>query len=129
MARSQSEWWDRMESTMHANNIGKIRIQQCTVQNIPGDIALASSHEMQAYSTVGTPDYIAPEVLLKRGYGQECDWYGLHGRSCFWRGFLTDEDVHEGIRCIVLSSGLLSTIVYIGYFGFIDRIIDAGHAR
>ncbi|CAL9773041.1 unnamed protein product [Musa acuminata subsp. burmannicoides] len=28
-----------------------------------------------AFSTVGTPDYIAPEVLLKKGYGMECDWY------------------------------------------------------
>ena len=27
-----------------------------------------------AFSTVGTPDYIAPEVLLKKGYGMECDW-------------------------------------------------------
>ncbi|KAJ6331034.1 hypothetical protein OIU76_009600 [Salix suchowensis] len=26
-----------------------------------------------AFSTVGTPDYIAPEVLLKKGYGVECD--------------------------------------------------------
>lgn len=30
-----------------------------------------------AFSTVGTPDYIAPEVLLKRGYGLECDWWSM----------------------------------------------------
>ncbi|KAI8980442.1 Serine/threonine-protein kinase CBK1 [Pilobolus umbonatus] len=30
-----------------------------------------------AYSTVGTPDYIAPEIFLQRGYGQECDWWSL----------------------------------------------------
>ncbi|CAN6455461.1 unnamed protein product [Victoria cruziana] len=32
------------------------------------------NRRMLAYSTVGTPDYIAPEVLLKKGYGMECDW-------------------------------------------------------
>ncbi|KAJ7832931.1 kinase-like domain-containing protein [Mycena leptocephala] len=30
-----------------------------------------------AYSTVGTPDYIAPEVFLMKGYGKECDWCPL----------------------------------------------------
>ncbi|KGN49490.1 serine/threonine-protein kinase tricorner isoform X2 [Cucumis sativus] len=30
-----------------------------------------------AYSAVGTPDYIAPEVLLRKGYGMECDWWSL----------------------------------------------------
>ena len=29
---------------------------------------------LQAFSTVGTSDYIAPEVLLRKGYGLECDW-------------------------------------------------------
>lgn len=30
-----------------------------------------------AYSTVGTPDYIAPEVFLQTGYGAACDWWSL----------------------------------------------------
>lgn len=30
-----------------------------------------------AYSTVGTPDYIAPEVLMKKGYGMECDFWSV----------------------------------------------------
>jgi len=32
---------------------------------------------MEAYSTVGTPDYIAPEIFLQRGYGKECDYWSL----------------------------------------------------
>jgi len=30
-----------------------------------------------AYSTVGTPDYIAPEVFLQTGYDKSCDWWSL----------------------------------------------------
>lgn len=30
-----------------------------------------------AYSTVGTPDYIAPEVFEQKGYGNEVDWWSL----------------------------------------------------
>jgi len=30
-----------------------------------------------AYSMVGTPDYIAPEVLMKTGYSKECDWWSV----------------------------------------------------
>lgn len=30
-----------------------------------------------AFSTVGTPDYIAPEVFLKEGYTEVCDWWSV----------------------------------------------------
>jgi len=29
------------------------------------------------YSTVGTPDYIAPEIFLQRGYAESVDWWSL----------------------------------------------------
>ena len=39
-------------------------------------------NRLLAYSTVGTPDYIAPEVLSKKanssnGYGKEVDWWSV----------------------------------------------------
>ena len=30
-----------------------------------------------AHSLVGTPNYIAPEVLERRGYSQLCDWWSV----------------------------------------------------
>jgi serine/threonine kinase 38 len=30
-----------------------------------------------AFSTVGTPDYIAPEVFTQAGYDKSCDWWSL----------------------------------------------------
>ncbi len=48
--------------------------------NIDNNINISKPHHRErvlVYSTVGTPDYIAPEVLMQRGYSKECDWWSL----------------------------------------------------
>ena len=35
------------------------------------------SRRTLAFSTVGTPDYIAPEVFADAGYDKQCDWWSL----------------------------------------------------
>jgi len=51
-----------------------------------------------AYSTVGTPDYIAPEVLGNGGYGMDCDWWslGIIMYECLigFTPFYADQPVH-----------------------------------
>ncbi|KAF3620594.1 hypothetical protein FXO37_33192 [Capsicum annuum] len=44
---------------------------------LTGSIGNSLATSPEAYSTVGTPDYIASELLLKKGYGCECDWWSL----------------------------------------------------
>jgi serine/threonine kinase 38 len=41
------------------------------------DIKKARKNRLLAYSTVGTPDYIAPEVFGQSGYGMEVDWWSV----------------------------------------------------
>ncbi|GCC28763.1 hypothetical protein chiPu_0007197 [Chiloscyllium punctatum] len=39
--------------------------------------AARQHHRCLAHSLVGTPNYIAPEVLLRKGYTQLCDWWSV----------------------------------------------------
>ncbi|KAK7814859.1 hypothetical protein U0070_026360 [Myodes glareolus] len=42
--------------------------------SLPSDFSKCNS---DAFSTVGTPDYIAPEVFMQTGYNKLCDWWSL----------------------------------------------------
>ncbi|PMD48714.1 kinase-like protein [Hyaloscypha variabilis F] len=62
------------------------------------------SRRVMAYSTVGTPDYIAPEIFSGHGYTSDCDWWSL-GTIMFecqvgWPPFCA-EDAHDTYRKIV----------------------------
>ncbi len=62
------------------------------------------SRRVMAYSTVGTPDYIAPEIFTGQGYSFDCDWWSL-GTIMFecligWPPFCAD-DPHDTYRKIV----------------------------
>ncbi|KAH8886901.1 Serine/threonine-protein kinase cot-1 [Thozetella sp. PMI_491] len=62
------------------------------------------SRRLMAYSTVGTPDYIAPEIFTGKGYSFDCDWWSL-GTIMFeclvgWPPFCA-EDSHDTYRKIV----------------------------
>lgn len=41
------------------------------------EMSKSKKRRIFAYSTVGTPDYIAPEVFSQKGYGPEVDWWSL----------------------------------------------------
>ena len=38
---------------------------------------LQRPNRITAFSSVGTPDYIAPEIFTKKGYGKEVDWWSV----------------------------------------------------
>lgn len=53
------------------DNIGYIRIT---------DFGLSKKNvlsDKDAFSLCGTPEYLAPEILVKEGYGKPIDWWTL----------------------------------------------------
>ena len=50
---------------------------QLTVSNRNQINTWRKSRRQLAYSTVGTPDYIAPEIFTGKGYDHACDWWSV----------------------------------------------------
>lgn len=55
----------------------KVHVQRRILLQHLDDIHNRSGLSPQAFSTVGTPDYIAPEVFMQTGYNKLCDWWSL----------------------------------------------------
>ncbi|KAK2591040.1 Serine/threonine-protein kinase [Conoideocrella luteorostrata] len=62
------------------------------------------SRRLIAYSTVGTPDYVAPEIFTGHGYSFSCDWWSLGTimYECLvgWPPFCAKDD-HDTYRKIM----------------------------
>ncbi|KAJ4301919.1 Serine/threonine-protein kinase [Kalmusia sp. IMI 367209] len=77
---------------------------QLTVSNRAQINTWRKSRRQLAYSTVGTPDYIAPEIFSGQGYDYGCDWWSV-GTIMFecligWPPFCAEEP-HDTYRKIV----------------------------
>ena len=56
----------KFNQNLNIKNKNNIKNNKCPKKN-----------RLIAYSTVGTPDYIAPEVFSQNGYGEEADWWSI----------------------------------------------------
>ncbi|KAL9049246.1 MAG: hypothetical protein Q9162_007321 [Coniocarpon cinnabarinum] len=63
----------------HRENRNSMSIDQIqlTVSNRNQINTWRKSRRQLAYSTVGTPDYIAPEIFTGKGYDFACDWWSV----------------------------------------------------
>ncbi|CAO3633284.1 unnamed protein product [Mucor fragilis] len=71
-----SQYYQRLMDGMDQKN----RASMINLNRITREEKIATwkrNRRTLAYSTVGTPDYIAPEIFMQTGYGKGCDFWSL----------------------------------------------------
>ena len=92
--------------TLKARDRNSIAVDQIslTVSNRSQINEWRKSRRQIAYSAVGTPDYVAPEICTGQGYSFSCDWWSLGTimYECLvgWPPFCA-EDLHATYRKVV----------------------------
>ncbi|KAI9283475.1 serine/threonine-protein kinase orb6 [Umbelopsis sp. AD052] len=99
-----SQYYQRlMEGVQNSNGMESINLTM-SLKDKDKIATWKKNRRALAYSTVGTPDYIAPEIFLQQGYGQECDWWSLGTIMfeclCGYPPFCS-ENPHETYRKII----------------------------
>ncbi|KAJ3576193.1 hypothetical protein NP233_g586 [Leucocoprinus birnbaumii] len=78
-------YYERVCAAVEAMKMRSAKPQRNSVMVNPINITMTkeqittwkANRRKLAYSTVGTPDYIAPEIFAQKGYGKECDWWSI----------------------------------------------------
>ena len=68
---------DTINNALNSNNNQNNNQHKTSYAMQFNQFRLNRNRRAYAFSTVGTPDYIAPEVFTRQGYGPEVDWWSL----------------------------------------------------